>query len=198
MPSALRRLVSLLLLLTTTSLSFGASSTTISAPALPDPEEEQIHDNESEGLGENTGIIPRNAGILSSTDALTPVSELPEKEPYKQSVEELEQAKKLWSKGYSEAASDMALQAYEDLLSIKGPRGKRHRKKRAKIRQQRAQAATIYVDASISYLRHFVKSKGDTPTARAEGRARLEDLRDVARDYSELNSKLNRALEQMR
>jgi hypothetical protein len=162
------------------------------------PEEDDKHVLEASESDDDLGIIPQDAQVYISTSTLIPISELPERPAYQQAQEELEQAKALWSKGHAEAASDMALQAYDDLYSIKTPRGKRNRKKRAKLRAQRATASYIYVDSSLAYIRSFVRSKGDTPAARAEGAARMEDLRDVARDYPDLNSKLNRAIEQMR
>ena len=71
---------------------------------------------------------------------------------------------------------------------------RRNKKKRQKLRNDRRQAATVYIDSSIAYIEEFVKRGGDTKKMKEEGRARLGDLRDVAQNYPELNKKLNDAL----
>jgi len=144
-----------------------------------------------EDEAEQTGILPPNSSVLASTQPVTPVTEFPEKKIYDQALEELARAQELWTKGEAETASDMALEAYDDLNSIHRFRGR----KRKKLRRERRQAATVYVQGGIAFIGGFVKKAGATPQAAAEGRSRLEDLRDVARDYPELNQDLNRAIQ---
>jgi hypothetical protein len=165
-------------------------------PHAPASEEEEPDD--ADQVAEESTIIPLSTGVAASTQAVTPISEFPEKTPYDQALSELAQAKKLYAQGHWEAASDMGLQAYDDLLTIRGGRGKRNRKKRAKLAGQRYQAASVYMDASIAYVKSFVEGKGGGPEALEEGRARMEDLRDVAHDYPNLNTRLNRALEKLK
>ena len=70
-------------------------------------------------------------------------------------------------------------------------------KKRAKVRAERYQAATLYVNASISYVKEFVHRNSQTPSAIEEGKARLEDLRDVSRDYEDLNKHVTQTMEDL-
>lgn len=163
----------------------------VSATEVPPPAPEA-----TEGLpGEDeqeSGILPPNAGTVTSTTTITPTTQFPEKPPYDQAKEELAQAQALQAKGALEAASDTALEAYEDLLQIRRPRGP----KRNQVHQERQQAATIYIDAGIGFINEWIKNQGSTSEAVKEGIGRLEDLRDVARDYQELNHRLNRAIDQ--
>jgi hypothetical protein len=142
---------------------------------------------------ESKDVIPRAAEVLSSTMPITPVSAFPEKKPYDQALEELARAKELWAKGHPEAASDSALEAYDDLIDIRRVPGV----KRSVIRAQIHEAADIYVRGGIAYVQGYVRRGGSRSEVREEGRARLEDLRDVARNYPELNKLLNNAIEQL-
>src|SRR5262245_58644380 len=83
-------------------------------------------------------IIPRE-GITVSTQPTTPIATLPSKNPYDQGLAELALAQDLWKRGKAEAASDVALQAYDDLMSLR--LGRRNKKKRQKLRTERRQAA---------------------------------------------------------
>lgn len=167
-----------------------STETTHPAPAVPEESEQAGH----EDTEDEKGIIPRSALYLS-TQPLTPISQYVEKDPYAEALEELEQAKTLLAKSDTEAASDMALQAYEDLLTIRGGRGKKNAKKRAKIRAQRYDAAVVYVDASIAFIKEYVHKNAKASWAVPEAKGRLEDLRDVAREYEDLNHRLNKAIE---
>jgi len=64
-----------------------------------------------------------------------------------------------------------------------------------KLRTERRQTGTVYIDSSIAYIEDYVKKRGGTRHAIEEGRARLGDLRDVAQNYPELTKKLTQALE---
>jgi hypothetical protein len=125
-----------------------------------------------------------------SRGVITPITVFPQKEPYAQSLEELVQAQELWKKGQAEAASDIALEVYDDLSAVWVPR-----KQRPKRRLQKHQAATVYIEASIAYIQDFVQKSSGTPKAVAEGRARLGDLRDVARNYPDLNKRLKQTID---
>ncbi|OGR92270.1 MAG: hypothetical protein A2992_06575 [Elusimicrobia bacterium RIFCSPLOWO2_01_FULL_59_12] len=142
---------------------------------------------------EAKGIIPPRSIILKSTEPLTPTSLFPIKKPYDQAREELIQALDLWNAGHAEAASDKALEAYDDLLMLRRVPGV----KRSTLRAQAHQAAAVYVEAGIAYIRGYVKKLGETSEAVEEGIARLGDLRDVARNYPELNRMLNNAINQL-
>jgi hypothetical protein len=142
---------------------------------------------------EAKGIIPDNVDVLTSTQPITPVSNLPEKAPYVQATDELIKALDLWNTGHAEAASDTALEAYDDLIELHRVPGV----KRTKMRAQIHQAASVYVEAGIAYIKNFVKQSGNTPDALDEGRDRLEDLRDVARNYPELNRMLQNAIDHL-
>ena len=142
---------------------------------------------------EAAGIIPEG-GVTFSTQPLTPISVLPQKDVYDKALEELTIAQGLWDKGRAEAASDVALQAYDDLMSVNVRR--RNKAKRKKLLSDRHRTATLYIDSSLAYIRDFVKKAGGSPQASVQGRMRMEDLRDVAVNYGELNRKLTKALEQ--
>jgi hypothetical protein len=96
-------------------------------------------------------------------------------------------------KGRFEAASDLALQAYDDLMAVYIPR--RSKTERKKLLADRRRAATLYIDTSLAYIREFVDNSNRKPAARVEGHARVADLRDVAVNYSDLNRKVTAALE---
>lgn len=146
---------------------------------------------DSQPVDEGEGILPPSPGIAVSTGTLTPISPYVEKSSYDQALEELAQAHQLWEKGALEAASDMALAAYEDLLQIRHFRGNR----RKKLRVERRQAATLYIETGIAYVNEWVKTHGAGLDAKKEGAERLEDLRDVARDYEDLSRRLTKAIE---
>lgn len=126
----------------------------------------------------------------SNTPVLTPITVFPQKDPYKQAMEELAAAEASWKKGDAEEASDQALEAYDDFMNVFVPK-----KQRAHRRAQRKRAATIYIEAGIVYIKDFVKKNGNTIAAKEEGRSRLGDLREVAVNYNELNRKLNDAMD---
>lgn len=156
----------------------------------PEPETEQ---STEEDEGEEKDIIPRSAAPHPSTQPVTPITPFPEKPPYDLAREELSRAETLWRKGEAEAASDTALEAYDDLMEIR----RRRKKERRKLFAERARAATVYVNAGIRFIQDFVERQGRTPAAIEEGGSRLEDLRDVARNYPALNRNLNKALAQL-
>ncbi len=162
------------------------STTTLEAPGETD---QTTSSQESEAKG----IIPPAADTLSSTGPITPTSIFPEKKPYDQAREELIRAMNLLNKGHFEAASDTALEAYDDLMELHRVPGV----KRSVIRGQMRQAADVYVEAGIAYIKNYVRRAGGSPEVLEEGRARLEDLRDVAKNYTELNKKLNSAINQL-
>ncbi len=137
---------------------------------------------------EAAGIIP-DGGVNRSTQTLTPITMVPEQNPYDQALGELTQARDLLAKGKVEAASDLALQAYDDLMAVYAPR--RQKEKRKKLHADRHSAATLYLTSSLAYIEGFVARTGNAK----EGRARLGDLRDVAINYPELNKKLTREIE---
>lgn len=149
-------------------------------------------DTTSAEENEAHGIIPVG-GLTVSTKPVTPISFVIDKKQYDQALEELALAQMLWSKGKSEAASDVALQAYDDLMNLRLPR--RDRKKSQQMRLERRRAATVYIDSSIAYIKDFVKKRGSGESAYKEGRLRLGDLRDVALNYPELMKKLNQTME---
>lgn len=176
----------ILFLLIAVSLRVHAAST----DTLRDSEEVETPYSSSESEG--NGIIPKNA-LMVSTEAVTPVSAYPAHQAYDQARAVLAHAQELWAKGEAEAASDTALEAYDDLCSIRYFRGR----KRKKLWQERHQAATIYVQAGIAFIRQFIENQGNSPSAIDEGRSRMEDLRDVAHDYVDLNSMLSQALQKL-
>jgi len=145
-------------------------------------------DQESEAKG----IIPEG-GIAISTQPITPITLLPDKNLYDQALEELAVAQELLTKGKMEAASDASLQAYDDLMSVSISR--RNKTKRKKLHIDRHQAATLYTNASVAYIESFVERNGKSNHALEEGRARLGDLRDVTMNYPELNKKVSQVLD---
>jgi hypothetical protein len=162
------------------------SSTTLETPELP---QTTLSDET-----ETKGIIPVDAAdTLLSSRPVTPTSIFPQKKPYDQARDELIRAMDLWAKGRAEAASDTALEAYDDFIDIRRVPGV----KRSVIREQAHQAAKVYVEAGIAYIKGYTERMGSTPEAVAEGRARMEDLRDVARNYPELNRMLNSAIQKL-
>ena len=160
------------------------AETEISAPETGIERQETTSDQEWEAKG----IIPRG-GLTVSTQPITPIALLPERNPHDQAVEELALAQELWKKGKPEAASDVALQAYDDFMSLNLSR--RDKKKRQQLHVERRQAATVYIDSSIAYIQEYVKKHENTKLATEEGHARLGDLRDVATNYPELMKKLH-------
>jgi hypothetical protein len=158
-------------------------------------------DNNDQRQGETTsaeeweakGIIPAG-GIVKSTQPITPVTVLPQKKPYDAALEELAMARDLWEKGQAEAASDVALEAYDDLLAVSMPR--KLKKQRRELLANRHEAATLYIESSLAYIQDFVNRAGRTPAVMEEGRSRLRDLRDVAVNYWELTTQLNKTIKQ--
>lgn len=152
-------------------------------------DEQQQSAQESEAKG----IIPEG-GITTSTQPITPIALLPERNLYDQALEELSIAQDLFQKGKLEAASDVSLQAYDDLMAVSMPR--RNKQKRKKLRADRHAAAAVCVDSSMAYIETYVERNGRSYHALEEGRARLGDLRDVSMNYPELNKKVTKALDQ--
>jgi len=141
---------------------------------------------------EAEGIIPEG-GLTVSTQPITPIEPLQVGDPYDKSLRELALAQGLLQKGRMEAASDVSLQAYDDLMAVYVPR--RIKKKRKKLLADRHQAATTYITSSLAYIEEFVKRADGGPKATEEGQARVADLRDVSTNYPELNRKVSAALE---
>jgi len=168
----------------------------LGAPALASdttrPENDEMDQTSSAQESESPSIIPAG-GITVSTQPVTPISLVPERNLYDQAREELALAQALWAKGRAEAASDVALQAYDDLLTVRISR--KTKKMRKEIRAERHTAATVYIDSSLAYIQEYRNRVGDGPKAMEECRARLGDLRDVAMNYPELGKKLTKALE---
>jgi DNA repair ATPase RecN len=142
---------------------------------------------------EATDVIPPNAEILASSQPVTPISTLQHKSPHEEARDELIQALALWNNDHAEAASDMALEAYDDLSQLR----RVPNMKRSQIRAEIRQAAELYIEASIKTIDNFVAKTGHSPEALQEAKERLEDLRDVARDYKKLTLMLNNAIEQL-
>lgn len=141
--------------------------------------------------GEDKGIIPKSADLSVSSQTITPVTVFPEKNLMDQAKEELAHAQDLLSKGDTEAASDTALEAYDDFCDVHLPR-----RKRKPLYLLRHQAATVYMNASIAYIKDYVEKSKKTSAGIEEGLSRLEDLHDVAQNYPELTKLLNSAKEQ--
>lgn len=156
------------------------------------PENDEADQTSSTQESEAPSIIPPG-GLTVSTQPITPITMVPERKLYDQAREELAIAQALWAKGRAEAASDVALQAYDDLLTVRLSR--KNKKTRKEIRTVRHTAATIYIDSSLAYIQDYRSRAGDGPKAMEECRGRLGDLRDVATNYQELNKKVTKALE---
>jgi len=137
-------------------------------------------------------LIPE-AEVETSTSPLTPISPGTNQPPYEQAKAELIKAFQFSNAGNWEASSDVALEAYEDLLALHRP----FRVKKSKLRKEIHEAAAIYIDSSIAFILQGYKDAGKTSEAAEEARARLEDLRDVARNYPELNKKLNNTIDRI-
>jgi len=164
-----------------------ASEDASSGPTNADIEQPKMDDE-----GEDEGIIPKSADVSVSSQTVTPVSVFPEKNLLDQAVEELAHAQDLLAKGNTEAASDMALEAYDDFCDVRVPR-----KKRKPLYLQRHQAATVYMNASIAYIKEYVEKTKKTSASLEEGLSRLQDLHDVAQNYPELNKLLSSTEEQV-
>ena len=177
-------------------LSFGARAWAAAEPPPPGPNLDQQEDDQTrfgDETAEDKGILPASANLRLSTQTVTPVSLFPEKALYDQGREELVRAEALWAKGDAEGASDTALEAYDDLVEIH----RRKKKERKKLYAERRRAAAVYVQSSIRFIQDFVENRGRREQTLEEGRARLEDLRDVARNYEDLHHLLNKAIEQL-
>lgn len=128
--------------------------------------------------------------------SLTPISSYQTKKPYDQAREILQKAQEAWKAGRTETASNLALEAYDDLLEAHFPR--KMTKARKKLRAERHQAAEVYVGSSLDFIRRSAERQKMTEAAKTEARARMNDLRDVAREYPELNAKVDAALADLR
>jgi hypothetical protein len=140
---------------------------------------------------EAEGIIPEG-GLTVSTQPITPIEPLSEGDHYIKAFQELTLAEGLLEKGRMEAASDVSLQAYDDLMSIYIPR---RNKKRKKLLADRHEAATTYITASLAYLEEYVNRGGWRSKVTQEAKARVGDLRDVSANYPELNKKVSAAMD---
>ncbi len=174
----------------------------------PDTQELETEDPEKPmdaTEAEEKGIIPEGAPILLSTGPVTPLSAYEDKPNYQAGVESMNRAEQLWKRGDHEAASDLALEAYDDLMEVSLPRIRKKSKnklalqrQRDTIRAQRRKAASVYVHSSIDYIRGYVKKNGNTVEAKQEGKDRLWDLRDVAVNYPDLWKILVQAREDLK
>jgi hypothetical protein len=142
---------------------------------------------------EGQGVIPSDTDTSVSTQPVTPITDLVEKSPYEEAQSEVIRALALWNSGHFEAASDLALQAYEDYLALHRVPGV----KRSKIRAETHQAAALYIESAIATIKQYVKQFGRTPEALEEAQSRLGDLKDVAQNYRELDKMLKTAMEQI-
>src|SRR5882672_8515580 len=88
------------------------AETEISAPEAESERQETTSDQEWEAKD----IIPQG-GLTVSTQPITPITVLPDRKPHEQALMELALAQDLWKKGKAEAASDVALEAYDDLMT---------------------------------------------------------------------------------
>jgi len=164
------------------------------APASePAPDNAAGDRSATEQESEAGDIIPEG-GLTLSTQPITPVAALPARNPYDQGLEELALAQGLLAKGRMEAASDVSLQAYDDLMGAHVSR--RKKKPRKKLLADRHQAATVYIQSSLAYIREYAQKAGGGPAAIEEAHARVWDLRDVSANYPELTKKVNQALQQ--
>ncbi|HVO32930.1 MAG TPA: hypothetical protein VMU17_03385 [Elusimicrobiota bacterium] len=148
--------------------------------------ENQAYAQEPEQL-ENP--VEGEGSAADTATVVTPATIVPEKKPYDQARDELLQATTLWKNGDAAQTCDVALQAYEDLLTIRH----RPKKQRARLHEERHQAATLYILSCIRTIHNYVDDSGNTAAAREEGRERLTDLHDVARDYQSLDRMLDQA-----
>lgn len=174
-----------------------ADDETEESPVEAEPEDHISESKEEEGHG----IIPAGAAVIFSSGPITPLSAYFEKNDYTSGLEALSRAQELAKKGDMEAASDLALEAYDDFMYVPLPRIRKKsknkaalKKRREQIRADRRKAATLYIQSSIDYVQKFVKQTNDTK----EGRARLNDLRDVAINYPDLNRMLYKAMDDMK
>ena len=137
---------------------------------------------------------PHSADEGESTgDMLMPTSAYTAKKPYDQSREVLQKAVELWKQKQAQKASDTALEAYDDLMEMHLPR-KKQSKARKKLRAERHLAAQIYIESSVAYIKQESEKAGNTAAAKEEARARLGDLRDVSREYLELQKQVVNAI----
>src|SRR5882724_8694501 len=86
------------------------------APAGDSENERQ--DSSLEQEWEAKGIIPEG-GLTVSTQPITPGAVMATRKPYDVALEELALAHELWKNGKVQAASDVSLQAYDDLMSMR-------------------------------------------------------------------------------
>jgi hypothetical protein len=152
----------------------------------------EIDQPKVDGEGEDEGIIPKTNDLVVSSQTVTPVTKFPQKNLIDQAKEELIRAQALLAKGNSEAASDTSLEAYDDFCDVRVPR-----KKRKFLFVQRHQAATVYMNASITYIKEYVEKSNKSLDAIQEGHARLDDLHDVAQNYPELTKMLAAAHDEL-
>ena len=152
-------------------------STAPVAASEPPEEPEQPHSAE-----EGEGLV----------DALTPTAVYTARKPYDYARELLKKAGEFWKQKQAQKASDTALEAYDDLMEVHVPRKKKNARK--KLRAERHQAAQIYVESSIAFIKEEAAKGGRSAAAKEEARARLGDLRDVSREYLELQKQVVNAI----
>jgi len=128
----------------------------------------------------------------AADDHLIPTAAYTAKKPYDQAREVLRRAEDLWKQKQALKTSDAALEAYDDLMEVRVSR--RAHKARRKLQAERHRAAEIYVTASILYIKEDAKRQGMTAAAKQEARDRLGDLRDVSREYLELQKMVVNAI----
>jgi hypothetical protein len=131
-------------------------------------------------------------GEAKTGDLLTPTAAYTAKPAYDRGREVLHKAIDLWKQRLALKSSDMALEAYDDLMEVR--LGRRQKKARKKLREERHLAAEIYIESSIAYIKHDCEKKGSTTAAKLEARERLGDLRDVSREYLELQKAVVNAI----
>jgi len=165
------------------------STTTVVSTTTPTAISEPPANPEGFDSDDEFAIDDREA---KSGEILTPTSAYTQKKPYDMAHDALQKATGLWNQKLAQKSSDAALEAYDDLMEIHFPR--RQKKARKKLREERRQAAQIYIESSIAYIKKEVEKEKNTAAAKQEARARLGDLRDVSREYLDLQKQVVNAI----
>ena len=132
---------------------------------------------------------PETEQPFSAQDGdLMPTSAYTVKKPYDQAHDILQKAVEAWKQNQALKASDTALEAYDDLMEVHLPR--RPKSARKKLRAERYLAAQLYIDSSIAFIKQDAVKAGSTAAAKLEARQRLGDLRDVSREYLDLQKEV--------
>lgn len=158
------------------------STPTISTASLTTPQEPAEPDQP----------FSADEGEAAADDHLIPTAAYTAKKPYDQARDALQRAEEFWKQKQALKTSDAALEAYDDLMEVRVSR--RAHKARRKLQAERHRAAEIYVAASILYIKEEAKRQGMTAAAKQEARDRLGDLRDVSREYLELQKQVVNAI----